>query len=69
MRRYFDARFNNGGARKARETRRKNYPTLEIMQLFSTECILTDPKSLSNFAIKFSTYNIDAEHFQILTEL
>ena len=69
MRRYYDARYNNGGARKARETRRKNEATLETMQLFSTDCILTDPKSLSNFAIKFSTYDVDAVHFQIFTEL
>ena len=69
MRRYYDARYNNGGARKARETRRKNEATLETMQLLSTDCILTDPKSLSNFAMKFSTYDVDAVHFQIFTEL
>ena len=69
MRRYYDARYNNGGCRKARETLRKNEATLETMQYFSTDCILTDPKSLSNFAIKFSTYDVDAVHFEIFTEL
>ena len=69
MRRYYDARYNNGGNRKGRETLRKNEATLETMQMFSSDCILTDPKSLSNFAIKFSTYDVDAAHFEIFTEL
>ena len=66
---YYDARPNKGDCRIARETLRKNEATLETMQCFSTDCILTDPRSLSNFAIKFSTYDVDAVHFEIFTEL
>ena len=40
------------------ETIRKRETTLQIMQLFETDAILSDPKSLINFALKFANYDI-----------
>ena len=44
--------------KQGQETIRKRETTLQIMQLFKTDAILTDPKSLINFALKFANYDI-----------
>ena len=58
MEKKFQALKNGNMNKQGQETIRKRETTLQIMQLFKTDAILTDPKSLMNFALKFANYDI-----------
>ena len=58
MEKKFQALKNGNMNKQGQETIRKRETTLQIMKLFKTDAILTDPKSLINFALKFANYDI-----------